>query len=98
MPELQVPLAAYTGWNLRDPCIGAADLRLSFLGSFMPFARKAADRQKSGDPPLTVAERYSSREEYRGEFAEAAMHLIKDRFLLREDLQAVAERGPARMG
>jgi hypothetical protein len=93
LPELQVPLATYTGWNLRDPSIGAADLRLSFLGSFIPLARTAAEREKSGDPRPAVGERYASREQYMGKFAEAAVKLIKDRFLLREDLAAVLERG-----
>jgi hypothetical protein len=93
LPELQVPLATYTGWNLRDPGIGASDLRLSFLGSFLPFARSAAEREKSGDPRASVAERYESREQYMGKFAEAAMKLIHDRFMLREDLQAALERG-----
>ena len=93
LPELQAPLATYTGWNLRDPSIGAPDLRLSFLGSFLPFARSASEREKSGDPRPSVAERYLSREEYMGKFAEAAMKLIKERFLLREDLTAVLERG-----
>ena len=93
LPELQVPLATYTGWNLRDPSIGAPDLRLSFLGSFLPLARDPSEREKSGDPRPSVAERYGSREEYLGKFAEAAMNLIKDRFLLREDLAAVLERG-----
>jgi hypothetical protein len=93
LPELQVPLATYTGWNLRDASIGAPDQRLSFLGSFIPFARTAAEREKSGDPRLSVAERYSSREQYMGKFSVAAMKLIHDRFLLREDLAAVLERG-----
>jgi Alpha/beta hydrolase domain len=93
LPELQVPLATYTGWNLRDPSIGAGDLRLSFYGSFIPFAKTAAEREKSGDPRISVAERYSSREQYVGKFAEAAMKLIRERFLLREDLPAVLERG-----
>jgi len=93
LPELQVPLATYTGWNLRDPGIGASDLRLSFLGSFLPFARSAAEREKNGDPRASVAERYESREQYLGKFAEAAMKLIHDRFMLREDLQAALERG-----
>jgi len=93
LPELQVPLATYTGWNLRDPSIGAPDRRTSFLGSFLPFARSAADREKSGDPRASIAERYASREQYMGKFAEAAMKLIQDRFLLREDLPAVLERG-----
>ena len=93
LPELQVPLATYTGWNLRDPSIGAGDLRLSFYGSFIPFARTAAEREKSGDPRLSIAERYASREQYLGKFAEAAMKLIHERFLLREDLPAMLERG-----
>ena len=93
LPELQAPLATYTGWNLRDPRIGAADFRLSFLGSFLPFARAAADREKLGDPRLSIAERYASREEYMAKFAEASMQLIQERFLLREDLPAVLERG-----
>jgi hypothetical protein len=93
LPELQVPLATYTGWNLRDPNIGAPDQRLSFLGSFIPLARTAAEREKSGDPRLSVAERYGSREQYMGKFSVAAMKLIHDRFLLREDLAAVLERG-----
>ena len=93
LPELQVPLASYTGWNLRDPGIGLGDLRLSFYGSFIPFAKTAAEREKSGDPRLSVAERYASRDEYMGKFAEAAMKLVHERFLLREDLPAMLERG-----
>jgi Alpha/beta hydrolase domain len=93
LPELQAPLATYTGWNLRDPGIGAADLRTSFLGSFLPFARNAAEREKSGDPRASVAERYNSREQYMGKFAEVAKKLIQDRFLLQEDLSAMLERG-----
>jgi hypothetical protein len=93
LPELQVPLASYTGWNLRDPRIGASDLRLSFYGSFIPFAKTAVEREKSGDPRLSIAERYASRDEYLGKFAEAASKLIHERFLLPEDLPAMLERG-----
>ncbi|MGH9742818.1 MAG: alpha/beta hydrolase domain-containing protein [Candidatus Acidiferrum sp.] len=93
LPELQAPLATYTGWNLRDPSIGASDLRLSFFGSFIPFSKTAADRQKSRDPRLSIAERYASRDEYMGKFMEAAMKLIHERFLLPEDLPAMLRRG-----
>jgi hypothetical protein len=93
LPELQVPLATYTGWNLRDPSIGASGRRISFLGSFLPFVRSAAEREKPGDPRISIAERYASREQYMGKFAEAALKLIQERFLLREDLPAVLERG-----
>jgi hypothetical protein len=93
LPELQVPLASYTGWNLRDPSIGLADLRLSFYGSFIPLAKTAAERAQTGDPRLSVAERYASRDEYMGKFAEAALKLMHEGFLLREDLPALLERG-----
>jgi hypothetical protein len=93
LPELQVPLASYTGWNLRDPSIGLSDLRLSFYGSFIPFAKTAAERQQSGDPRLSVAERYASRDEYLGKFAEAELKLVQERFLLKEDVPALLERG-----
>ena len=98
LPEVSVPLATYTGWNLRDPSIGAPDQRTSFLGSCIPFAKNAALRQKSGDPRLSIPERYSSREEYMGKYAEAAMKLIRQRFMLSDDLSAVLERGRQEWG
>jgi hypothetical protein len=93
LPELQAPLATYTGWNLRDPSIGASDQRASFLGSFIPFAKTAQERQQSGDPRLSIEERYTSRDQYIAKFTEAANRLVRQRFLLREDLPAVIARG-----
>lgn len=93
LPELQVPVATYTGWNLRDPSIGAPDRRLSFLGSYIPFAKTAQERQSSRDPRPSLAERYASREQYLGQYAEAALKLIQQRFMLEEDLPAVLARG-----
>jgi hypothetical protein len=40
LPELQAPLATYTGWNLRDPSIGAPEQRVSFLGSWIPLTKR----------------------------------------------------------
>jgi hypothetical protein len=93
LPELQVPLATYTGWNLRDPSIGAPEQRVSFLGSWIPLAKMAEDRKKSGDPRMSIAERYASQGEYMGKFEQAAKKLIEQRFLLQEDLPAILERG-----
>jgi len=93
LPELQVPLATYTGWNLRDPSIGAPEQRVSFLGSWIPLAKTAEERKKSGDPRLSIAERYKSQQEYMSKFEQAAKKLIEQRFLLQEDLPAILERG-----
>jgi len=93
LPELQVPLATYTGWNLRDPSIGASEQRVSFLGSWIPLSKTAEDRKKAGDPRPSIAERYASQAEYMGKFEQAAKKLIEQRFLLQEDLPAILERG-----
>jgi hypothetical protein len=93
LPELQVPLATYTGWNMRDPSIGAPEQRVSFLGSWIPLARTAEERKKSGDPRPSIAERYASREDYMNKFEQAATKLVEQRFLLQEDLPAILERG-----
>ncbi len=93
LPELQVPLATYTGWNLRDPAIGAPEQRVSFIGSWIPLAKTADERKKTGDPRLSIGERYASREEYLQKFEQAARKLVEQRFLLQEDLPAILERG-----
>jgi hypothetical protein len=93
LPELIVPVATYTGWNLRDPKTGAPWARVSFIGSYLPFAKTKSDREKRGDPRASLEERYQSKSQYLGLYADAAMDLIQRRFLLREDLAAILRRG-----
>ena len=93
IPELAVPLATYTGWNLRDPKIGAPGARVSFIGSYFPLAKTKRDRERTGDPRPSVEERYQSRDQYLGMYAEASLRLIEQRFLLREDLADVLRYG-----
>ena len=95
IPEMRVPLATYTGWNLRDPSIGAPSQRVSFIGCYVPFAKTRVERERASDPRPSIAERYSSREQYIGLFTEAALAAMRDRFLLPEDLPAAVERGDA---
>jgi hypothetical protein len=95
MPELAVPVATYTGWNLRSPEIGAPKMLSSQYGSFIPFARTKAERMKSGDPRLSLEERYAGKDDYLKKFAAAAKSLADQRYLLPEDVQALAQRGAA---
>lgn len=92
-PELLVPLATYTGWNLRDPQTGMQGERVSFIGSYLPLAKTKRERELAGDTRLSIEERYRSREEYLGKYALATLGLVRDRFLLPADVQAVLERG-----
>lgn len=91
LPELEVPLATYTGWNLRDPKTGMPNERLSFLGSFFPLPKTKAEA--AGDPRRPIAERYPSRDEYLKKFRDAANQLADKRFLLPEDVDALVQRG-----
>lgn len=50
LPSLTVPVATFTGWNLRSPTIGADTELLSLGGGYIPFARTAAERERAGDP------------------------------------------------
>jgi hypothetical protein len=93
LPEITVPLATYTGWNLRDPTIGAPDQRVAFEASYLPFPGTAADRQKTGDPRKSVAERYSNREAYLTQYKKAVDDLVKQRWILPEDSAALMRRG-----
>ena len=95
MPEIQVPLATYTGWNLRAKEIGAPDELFSMQGSWIPFARTKAEREKSGDPRLSIAERYAGREDYLKQVEGAAKNLVAGRYLLEEDVSKLVERGAA---
>ncbi len=93
LPEITFPLATYTGWNLRDPSIGAREQRVSFEGSFIPFAKTAAERQKTGDPRKSIAERYSGRDDYFNRYTLAVDELVKQRWILPEDRATLLQRG-----
>ena len=89
MPEVAVPLATYTGWNLFNAEAGPPDELSSMVGSFLPFPATAAEAQDAGDPRKSVMERYEGREDYLGRFTEAALALIEAGYLLGEDLPAL---------
>ncbi len=95
LPATSVPLATYTGWNLRKAEIGAPDELYSMAGSFIPFARTKAERLKSGDPRLSVEERYSGKQAYLDKVDAAARGLAKDGYLLDRDVPLVVERASA---
>jgi hypothetical protein len=93
LPEITVPLATYTGWNLRDPSIGAPGERVSFLGSVFAFAKTAADRKAINDPRLSIAERYSGRDDYLARYHKAVDDLVRQRWILPEDAATLNEQG-----
>lgn len=95
-PEVGVPLATYTGWNLRRREFGAEAMLANLLGSYIPFAKTKAERLAAGDPRQSLEERYGSFAVYRKEFTGSCERLVKERYLLHEDAQrALKGRGKA---
>lgn len=93
LPEITVPLATYASWNLRDLAIGAPDQRVAFEASYIPFPRTAADREKTADPRKSIAERYADRADYMKRYKNAVDDLVKQRWILPEDREALIQRG-----
>ena len=90
LPDVTVPLATYTGWALRagaqagDGCEGT--------GQMIPFAKTKAERLASGDPRLSIEERYPSFSMYTAKVKTAVQDLVDKRLVLPEDAQAALDR------
>jgi Alpha/beta hydrolase domain len=89
MPDLAVPLATYTGWNLFNARSGPTSELSSMQGSYVPLARTSAERKRGNDPRPSIEERYRDRDQYIGLVSKAALELIDQGFLLAEDMAAV---------
>ncbi len=94
LPRIAAPVATYTGWNLRNPAVGAPTELLDLQGGRIPFPVTAEERERTGDPRRAVTERYADFTDYRSRYVAAAEPLIAGRYLLpahRGGLEAIAE-------
>jgi hypothetical protein len=90
--ELLAPLATYTPWQLRGGAgSDAAELK-DFLGTYAPFPRTEAERQRHGDRRFSIERRYPDRRAYLDAAARAAESLAASGLLLREDVPRVLDR------
>ena len=96
VPELAVPVATYTGWNMFNEASGPTNVVSSMQGSFIPLARTRADRERTGDPRRSVEERYRGRDEYLGAIAKAASDLVAKGYLLKADVPRIVEQAATR--
>ena len=91
LPEVAVPLGTFTGWNVTNPQLSELRYLSGLIGGFEPFAMTKAQRLASGDSRLSIAERYSGRQDYLGKIRRAADDLVRQRFLRAEDVPAVLQ-------
>jgi len=89
VPEVAVPRGTYTGWAPRKA--GYAEGELIALGAFLPFAETREERLASGDPRLSLEERYPAAGDYLAQITEAAKALHEAGLLLAEDIERIAE-------
>lgn len=92
LPEVAAPLGTYTGWNIQHPQLRDLHYLAGLLGSFEPFPRTKAERERSGDDRRSITERYSARQDYLGRVEQAARELVKQRLMLADDVPAVLLR------
>ena len=83
------PLGTYLGWNITAG--GARPFHqgqiCNYVGGMLPFARTRAERVATGDPRLSLEERYGSHEGYVNAVRKAADGAVAAKFLLQEDAQ-----------
>lgn len=91
-PELSVPVATHTGWNLaltegpQWTCIG------SVTGNSLPFPLQAPT-SRSRDRRRSIQERYSDRDDYVTQLEAAAELLVAEGFILAEDVEGIVIAG-----
>ncbi len=91
LPDIAVPLATYTGWNLYAAPFPEGEL-CDQEGSVLPLAATRAERDRTGDPRLSIEERYPRHADYVAQVKQAAADLVAARLLLQEDAAAYVER------
>ena len=100
VPDVAVPLATYTGWNLRDSSSGApgmlAGLTGGLTGSTIAFPATRVERERTGDPRPSIEERYESRPVYLEKVRQTAESLVEQRYLLEDEVDALIEQAGVR--
>lgn len=85
LPHVAVPLATYTGWNLRDASWGAGGMLTRWMGSYLAFPRTEAERARLRDPRRSVRERYPTHDAYVAEIERVCRELVAGGYLLERD-------------
>jgi hypothetical protein len=91
LPEQAVPLATLTGWQFRGERIGAPDTLIVNSGAYIPFSLTRAEREKTGDPRLSIEERYAGRSDYMAKIEQVAKRLAEKRYILPGDAPRIIE-------
>ena len=87
LPDIVVPVATHTGWNLYKRPFPEGEL-CDRDGSYHEFASTKAEREKKNDLRPSLAERYGTHANFAGNVKQAADRLVAERLLLADDAAA----------
>ncbi|HET7401415.1 MAG TPA: alpha/beta hydrolase domain-containing protein [Usitatibacter sp.] len=94
---LGAPLGTYLGWNITAG--GARPFHegeiCDYVGGMVPFAKTQAERLASGDPRLSLEERYGNHDGYVSAVRDAAANAVAAGFLLQDDADALIAQAQA---
>jgi hypothetical protein len=91
---LEAPLGTYLGWNVTATGFHKDKLCM-YAGGMIPFATTRAERIASGDPRLSLEERYKDHAAYVAAVRKAAANAMAQGFLLRRDAAALVKAAEA---
>jgi hypothetical protein len=69
---------------------------MGLVGATLPFAPTQSAREASGDPRLSIEERYASKADYLDRITKAAQALVAEGYLLEDDVHTVREQASHR--
>ena len=81
---------------MRDAKIGAEGALYNMVGSFIPFAKTRAAREKSGDPRPSIEERYKGKDDYLAKIEAAARALVAEHVILEGDIEGIRKQAGER--
>ena len=93
---LDAPLGTYLGWNVTADGFHK-DKMCIYAGGMIPFAKTGAERMASGDPRLSLEERYADHAGYVAAVRKAAANAMAQGFLLQKDHDVLIAAAEASM-
>ena len=88
------PLGTYLGWNITAAGFHKGQV-CNYIGGYIPFATTMSERLASGDPRLSLVERYGTHDGYVAAVTQAANNAFAQGYLLAEDRDALIAQAAA---
>lgn len=88
-PEVAVPIATYTGWNLRNREAGAENDLVGLNGSYLLLPATEARRREAADPRRSLEARYGTLDRYRQRLEGECRSMVEAGYLLEEDVEPI---------